>query len=125
MEGTEHAFALTLPRGIHVEEAFAAVVFAQGPLKATDVANYVRTRVTGGTVNVGAAATVFTGAFAPGEPSRPLSIHVESLPRGQGTRVEVRDDTPPPGMPGASDEEKWKAVGMTPNGKIADPKHLR
>jgi hypothetical protein len=125
LEGPDHAFALKLPRGIRVEESFAAVVFARGQLKAADVANYIRARVTGGAISVGASATVFDRVFAPGEPARPLTIQVESLPHEEGTRVEVRDMTPPPGMPNATDEEKWKAVGMSPNGKILDPTKLR
>jgi hypothetical protein len=124
LEGSDRAFGLTLPRGLRIEESFAAVVFARGPLKATDVANYVRSRVSGGSVTVGAAATVFNGVFAATDPTRPLTIHVEALPRGDGARVEVRDATPPPGMPGSTDEEKWKAAGLAPNGKIADPTHL-
>jgi hypothetical protein len=126
LEGTERAFTLKLPRGVHVEESFAKVVFAQGSLKAADVANYVRSRVRGGSVHVGAAATIFDNVFATDEPTRPLFIHVEPLPRGGGTRIEVRDATPPPPtLQGATEAERWKAAGLTPEGRIADPTHLR
>jgi hypothetical protein len=125
LEGSEQAFGLKLPRGIHIEETFATVVFAQGSLKAADVANYIRSRVTGGAVHVGAAATIFDQVFTPGYPSRPLSIHVEPLPRSGGTRIEVRDTTPPPALEGATEAERWKAAGLTPEGRVADPTHLR
>jgi hypothetical protein len=125
LEGPDRAFSLKLPRGMRVEESFAKVVFATGDFKAADVANYVRSRVTGGSVHAGAGGTLFDQVFAPGEPKRPLAIHVEPLPRSLGTRIEVRDATPPPLVEGLTEDERWKAAGLTPEGRIADPRHLQ
>ena len=47
-----------------------------------------------------------------------------NLRGGAGTKVELFDSTPPP-LPDLPDEQaRWKAVGLTPDGKILDPKHL-
>jgi hypothetical protein len=94
-------------------------------VKAADVANYLRARVTSGTVRVGAASTIFDKVESPSVPGRLLSIRVESGPAGNGALLTIRDVTPPPLDPTLTEEQRWKQVGITPGGgRIADPTHL-
>jgi hypothetical protein len=123
IEGTERAFGLTLPRGSTVESAFAQQVVAGCRSKATDVANYIRPRVSMGTVAVGAASTIFERVQVPTDPGRELVIRVEDAALG-GSRITVRDVTPPPVDPNLTDEQRWRQAGMAGGGRVADPTHL-
>ncbi len=123
-DGPFHAFELRLPTGVVIREAFAAVVYARGTVDPMKLANYLRAQVTGGTVSVGAAATVFEQVTVPANPKRLLRIRVEPTAQGHEALLEVRDITPPPQDPGASPAERWRRAGMTPDGKLLDPSHL-
>jgi|HubBroStandDraft_1064217.scaffolds.fasta_scaffold153007_2 hypothetical protein len=124
VEGTEKAFALVLPRGMHVDSNFMSAVYASGGLKADHVANYVRARVRGGTGTRGAVGTVFDNVAVPSEPSRLLHILVAHSPAGDGCRIEVRDITPAPPLPlPPTTAERYRAAGLTPDGKFIDPMH--
>ena len=122
--GEKRAFAILLPRDLKVDQALPDFVFASGPVGASDLANYVRARVTDGAVTVGATATVFDKVKAVDDPSRLLFIRIVPGPMGNGARMEVRNVTPPP-IPNLPNEaERWKQMGLTPEGKILDPTHL-
>jgi len=124
LEGTEKAFGLILPRGMHVQTAFMSSVYAVGDLALDDVANYVRSRVRGGTGTRGAVGTVFDDVNAPAEPNRILHILVSRAPGSDVCRVEVRDITPAPPLPMPSTvTERYRAAGLTPDGKFIDPQH--
>lgn len=122
LEGTQKAFGLTLPRQVRVDQAFVDVVYASGEPRADAVANYVRARVRSGTVRVGAASTLFEHVQIPGSPGREYSIRVAQGERGEGCRIDLRDVTPPIMPP--TEAERWRAVGLSPQGKILDPTHL-
>jgi hypothetical protein len=124
VEGTEVAFGLKLPRGTTIVSAFPQDIVARSTSKASDVANYIRPRVAVGTVSVGAASTIFELVQVPSNPGRELIIRVEDAV-GSGSRVTVRDVTPPPFDPTLTTEQRWKQAGMKPNGGgNADPTHL-
>jgi hypothetical protein len=126
LEGSEQAFGLRLPRGTRVESVFPQQIVAACEAKATDVANYIRPRVSMGTVSVGAASTMFERVQIPVNPGRELVIRVEEAATGSGSRITVRDITPPPADPSLTDEERWRQVGLTPGGgHVADPTHLQ
>jgi hypothetical protein len=125
LEGNVQVFGLALPRGSRIESAFPEQAIAACDARATDVANYIRPRVSMGTVSVGAASTNFDRVHVPSNPQRDLVIRVEQAPTGLGSRIIVRDVTPPPADPSLTEEQRWKQVGMTPGGgRIADPTHL-
>jgi hypothetical protein len=123
--GAMKAFGIALPREMHVDQALTDVVFASGPVNATDLANYVRARVTDGDVSVGATATVFDKVRTSGAPGRLLFVRIFSGPIGRGAHVEVRDVTPAPLQDLPNVESRWKQVGLTPDGKLLDPAHLK
>lgn len=125
VDGPLHAFELRLPVGMEIREAFSSVVYAWGPVDPMQLANYLRGQVKGGSISVGAAATVFDQVTAPGNAKRILRLRVETTGQGRSARLEVRDVTPPPPVPAVDDAERWKRVGMTPDGKLIDPSHLQ
>jgi hypothetical protein len=123
--GDQKAFGLVLPRDLKVDQALTEVVYASGPVGASDLANYVRPRVNGGTVSVGATATVFDQVTTLEDASRLLFVRIFAGPMGRGARIEIRNVTPPPLPNLPSVEERWKQMGLSPQGKILDPQHLQ
>ena len=123
--GDQRAFGIALPKDVKIDQALPEVVFASGPVSASDLANYVRARVGDGTVSIGATATVFDQVKPAGDPAHVLYVRIFSGPGGRGARVEVRNVTPRPlpDLPNAA--ERWKQFGLSPEGKILDPQHLQ
>jgi len=126
VEGKQKAFALVLPRELEIKREFPGTVHATSrTAKPEQVANYIRARVQDGIVAAGAAGTKFLGVHAKGELTRDLSIEVNAGTPGVATcDVLVEDVTRPPVVPGLSDDERRRQVGLTPDGKLLDPKHL-
>jgi hypothetical protein len=125
LEGPERAFGLALPRGSTVESSFPQQIIARCGAKASDVANFIRPRVSMGTVTVGAASTIFERVQVAANPGHELVIRVEDAPLGTGAQILVRDVTPPPIDPSLTEEQRWRQVGLSPGGgRIADPTHL-
>jgi len=123
LEGTEKAFGLVLPRSTRIDAAFADTVNATVDAKIGPVVSYFRARVREGTFMKGQFTATFEHVKVPGRPGRELRIRLNEI-GGVGTKVELFDSTPPP-LPDLPDEQaRWKAVGLTPDGKILDPKHL-
>ena len=124
LAGTESAFGLVLPRGSRLESVFPQQIIASCEAKPADVANYIRPRVAMGAVKVGAASTMWDRAQVPSKPGRELSIRVEEGPTGAGTRITLRDVTPPPYDPNLTEDQRWRQAGVAPGGKLLDPTHL-
>lgn len=120
--GPDHAFGLTLPRGFHVDGAFADAVFATGPGDIASVARYFRGRLQGGDLRQGAASATFEHVAAPDDPGRELRVHLEIV--ALKVRIEVHDTTPPPVPDLPNEKARWRQVGLTPDGHLADPTHL-
>ena len=123
LEGNEKAFALWLPRGMHVDGSFVDVVYASGTVPSDVLANYVRARVRDGKVVTGATGTVFDRVRLPAAPDVELAIYVR--PAALGSSIEVRDVTPvrSPDLP--DENERWKSAGLKPGGGVLDPTHLQ
>jgi hypothetical protein len=121
-EGTQRAFGLALPRVMTVKGRFDDVVFAACDAPADQVANYVRHRVTTDKIVTGPEKTVFTRATVRGHPGTLVAISVVSY--GNRTELEVRDVTPKQAQPGLSSDDRWRELGLTPEGDPIDPTHL-
>ena len=121
-EGTEQAFGLLLPRRMAVKARFSDAVVAAGKLPAEAVSNYVRERVDATHIDTGPAKTVFTDAKI--RAARDRVVRVEVVVLGAQTQLIVRDETRPPAKPGLSEEERWRELGLKPDGTPLDPKHL-
>jgi hypothetical protein len=125
LPGTAKAFAIVLPRDMRVDQSLTDVVFASGPVNAADLANYVRARVRDGDVSVGANATVFDKVRAVDVPNRLLFVRIFPGPMGRGAHLEIRDVTPAPLQDLPNEESRWKQVGLSPDGRLLDPQHLK
>jgi hypothetical protein len=124
VDGPLRAFELKLPAGMMIREAFTSVVYAWGPVDPMKLANYLRAQLTGGSISVGAAATVFDKVRVPANSERLLRVRVETTGQDHSAQLEVRDITPPPDVPAANEAERWRRAGMTPDGRLIDPAHL-
>ena len=122
-EGTEQAFGLVLPRRMEVGPRYEDAVFARGRLLPEDVLIYVKQRVTGGAIEVGPQRSVLRDTVPRGSPAQ--RVQVEVLYDGLETRLVVRDRRRPPAAPALSEEERWKAAGLRPDGKPLDPNTLQ
>ncbi len=124
-EGKDKLLGLPLPMEMKVQWAFDKSGLAAGPPEAEQVANFVRARVSGGKLSVGASQTLFDGVHIGADP-RPLRIRIERA-RGLST-VQVMDLTPGPPAPvvsGESDADRWKRAGYDPHGRPIDPSLLK
>lgn len=122
--GGPEVWGFVAPREMRLDQQFPAHAFLVGPVSAEALANYVRARVEAERVEIGAARTVFPAArIKGGKPDR--TYRFEVLKEGAGSRLVIKDITPPPVEPGLSDEERWKKAGLTPDGKPLDPKKVQ
>ena len=122
LEGTEKAFDVTLPRGLHVDGTFTDSVIASGPLSVHPLVAYFRARLQNGDLREGSASATFDRVTVADKAERPLSVHIAKA--GDGVHVEIRDLTPVPAPPLPDEAARWKHVGLTPNGRLLDPTHL-
>jgi hypothetical protein len=122
VEGRTKALGVTLPRDLQVDSSFVDLVYASGPVGVHALAQYFRAHVTDGSVREGPDAATFEHVHAPGVAGKELEVRI--LLHAGGSRVELRDTTPPP-LPALPDESaRWRQVGLTPKGRLADPTHL-
>jgi hypothetical protein len=122
LEGPVQVFGLFLPRAAVVKETFVDVAYASGPVSVHALARYFRRRLNGGTLRESQAAATFEHVSVPGRPGVELSVRIAAAP--DGSSVEVRDSTPPPAPSLPDEASRWKQVGVTPQGRLADPTHL-
>jgi len=122
VEGGQRAFGLTLPRDLRIEEAFADVVYASGRVPVHALVQYFHARLQEGGVREGERSATFDHVKVRGKPGLELAIHIMAEPGG--TRVEIRDTTKPPAPDLPDQVSRWKQVGLTPDGRLADPTHL-
>ena len=125
VEGAQLAFGVALPRVVHVDESFVDAVYASGPATLDALVPYFRGRLEGGTVRQGPTTATFEhtrvrGKAGPG--TRDVLVRVTSA--ANGANVEIRDTTPPPAPVLPDQAARWRQVGLTPQGRIADPSHL-
>jgi hypothetical protein len=122
--GKTEVHGFPVPRGMTVESRLIDRVYLRGRVSPEGLANYVRQHVTVSHVEIAAARTVFPQArINGGRKDRVYSLEV--LPDRDGTRLAIIDVTPPPPPPpGLTDEERWRAAGMTPDGRPLDLKKL-
>lgn len=119
----DKAFALPLPRSARIGSRYGGTIDVATDLSPEELANFVRTRVTGGTITAGTSSTRFDGVTVPAEPKRLLRIDVRA---GRSVRSEmiVADVTPEVNPSAKTDEERWKAAGYDKNGSPIDAKLL-
>jgi hypothetical protein len=122
LEGASKAFGVSLPRDLHVDGSFADVVYASGPLGVHSLVQFFRARLEDGSLREGPQAATFEHVHIPGDPGRELLVSITQ--QGSGCRVDLRDSTPLVLPVAPDDSARWRQVGLTPQGKLADPTHL-
>lgn len=121
--GPDKAFALPLPRGAQISTQSRDDFVVTTQFSPEVLANFVRYHVTGGKVVVGAGSTLFEDVTVKGDPKRMLYIEVRASGGTRaGSTMIVRDNTG--GDPKLPPPEHYKQLGLTPDGKLADPKHM-
>lgn len=121
--GNAEVWGFVVPREMQVEHRYQDVTHLVGPVKADALANYVRDRVEVAHVEIGAGRTIFPNARIKGGAADRV-YELDVVPEPGGTRLLIRDTTPPKVTPGLSDEERWRQAGLTPQGRPLDPKSL-
>lgn len=122
--GKAEVYGFAVPREMEVESRLGERAYISGHVSPEALANYVRQRVVVSHVEIGAARTVFPMARIKGNNDGRVYT-LEVLPDGPKTRLVIKDTTPPPPPPpGMTDEERWRAAGLTPDGRPLDMKKL-
>jgi hypothetical protein len=117
-----HGFPV--PRGMEIESRLTDRVYVRGRVSPEALANYVREHVAVSHVEIGAARTVFPMAHIKNGPTDRY-FTLEVFADGPSTRLVIKDTTPPPPpLPGLTDAERWRAAGLTPEGRPLDPQKL-
>jgi len=130
LEGDAKAFGLTLPRGVRVDQSFADVVYASGPVDTEGAVKYVRARVREGKMIqpdfAGDGKTTFDKVKVPAMPDKLLVVHVKPAKGAVGTtQFEVRDVTPTKAPELPDEAARWRNAGLTPEGRVLDPTKLQ
>ena len=122
VEGRKKALGVFLPRDVHEDASFADLVYASGPVGVHPLVEYFRARLIDGSLREGPEAATFEHVHVPDAPGKDLRVHIVLRPGG--CRVELRDTTsaPVPVLP--DNDARWRQVGLTPQGRLADPTHL-
>jgi hypothetical protein len=121
-EGAARAFGVPLPRTLDVNASFVDVVYASGPMSVDALVRYFRARLQDGSLRAGPTVATFEHVKVRGQPGMDLLVKIAAAPGG--VTVQLRDATPPP-APNLPDEPaRWRQVGLTPDGRLADPAHL-
>ncbi|HEX8795690.1 MAG TPA: hypothetical protein VF765_32290 [Polyangiaceae bacterium] len=123
VEGTEQAFGLTLPRGVHIESSDKGDVHAVGLVTLHALVKYLRQHVQESDLEEGDTYADLRKVKVHGKPGLLYTIHL--APAGfRGTSLLMQDVTPVPAADLPNEAERWKAVGLSPTGKVLDPTHL-
>lgn len=122
-EGKEKAFGLVLPRGMKVTARLDKDVLASGDVAINRLVEYLQARVSAKRIETTVREVTLDQVTVHGEPERLL--HIEILPKSGLTQLALRDVTPPKVREGLTDEQRWRAVGMYPDGRLIDPTHLK
>ena len=120
--GKEKAYALVLPYNFAITARVDRTTSAVGMAPSKQVITYIKERVRDGKLIEGDPRTVFEGVRIPEEPDRYLQIVVTA--RSATTVVTVTDVTPPPELPPVSQPERYKQVGLAPNGQLLHPRTI-
>jgi hypothetical protein len=122
LEGPVRVFGLALPSAATANGTFVDVAYVSATASVQSLARYFRARVNAGTLRESPSAATFEHVKVPGKPGMELLVRITAA--AAGSNIEIRDTTPPvaPALP--DEQSRWRQVGITPQGRLADPTHL-
>jgi hypothetical protein len=123
----QHAFTLPLPLHSRITSRFGSTVHVGSGHSLEELASFTRARVKDGKSTSGASETRFDNVVVTTNPSRVLTIEIR---RAVGdaefrSQMAITDVTPAPVNSAESDADRWRKAGLTPDGKLLDPKHMQ
>ncbi len=121
-EGDARAFGLVLPRDLHLEGTFVDAAYAIGQVGVHPLAKYFRAHLEGGSFDEDDTSATFERVRIPATPGREFRVHIGRSPNG--ARVEILDTTKPPAPDLPDEAARWRAVGLTPEGRPILPTHV-
>jgi hypothetical protein len=124
VEGNVVVFGLKMPRDLQIDRRYADAAYGSASASVGSVGAYFQQRVRDGRVTNTLNESVVENAAVPGQPGLRVEIRVAYAPTTGMTDVEIRDVTPVVDNLPKDDTARWRAAGMTPEGKPLDPKHL-
>lgn len=120
-EGAVKLHGLRLPRRARVLKTVGELTFVRSDLTVAQLSTYVRARVEGGKETPDKSETRWDAVSAKGGGGPRLDITVRALHDADDPTEMVLHPLPASTVPAnASEEERWRAVGATPNGKLID-----
>lgn len=119
-EGKLVVFGLRLPRDIQIKRRGNTMINVVMEMPFDDVANYFRDRLDGGKVLTGPSNTSFRKATVIATGKHVVDVDVIRI--WEGARVIVKDRSPVerPPEPDLTEEERWRRLGLTPDGKVLE-----
>ena len=121
-EGPDRAFGIALPRDIQIKRSFVDAVHARGPFRVHSLVRYFAARLDGGSVHEAMDAATFEHVRAHGKPDQELLVQISSVFDGADVEIHTIIRPPAPNLP--DEAARWRQVGLTPDGRLADPSHL-
>ena len=125
VEGNESAFGVKLPRDVTVERRFGDVVYGTTNASVQALTTYFQKRVRDGKLVSSPNMAAIQEADVPGQPGLKVEVRLTYAERLVVTTVEIRNVTRPPDTLPHDEAARWRAAGMTPDGKPLDPTHLQ
>lgn len=126
-EGRERAFTLPLPLHSAIKARFGRSIHIASPHTREELSRFVLARIKDGKTSTAGNTTQYEKVLVSKDPSKTLSIHIRSAALGgeYKSQMVVEDVTPMPEEPGLTDADRWRKAGLTPEGKLIDPKHMQ
>ncbi len=112
-------FGFPVPEGMAIKRTYPDASYLTGHVPAKDLVHYVRKHTNSQLVELQNGRTVFSNVrLLGGDPKRRYRIEVSD--RGKRSLLTLVDTTPAPSVPGLTPEERWKRVGLRPDGTPLD-----
>ncbi|MFO0679545.1 MAG: hypothetical protein U0169_23665 [Polyangiaceae bacterium] len=124
VQGPTKVFELPLPRVARVHRKLGDTVYVNAACTLDEMATYLDAHTEGGKVTRWKEQLDIEHAHVKGAPSRILKISAYPRREGEsGTTLVLFDETPAPST-FTTEADRYKSVGLLPNGKLVDPKQL-
>lgn len=121
VEGSEHVWGVALPRDMDATKLIAPSYYGRVHAPPAAVLAYFQAHLSGGKVVKEPGGSFAIDQAHGSDPKLVLLVRIDR--DDVGSRIEVKDVTPPAPELHGNDEERWKATGLKPSGAV-DPTTL-